>query len=55
MTGNLLFRGVEKELTVPVTMSDNQISTEFFLDTTPFNLKYTGVNKEVRIKFDFQW
>ena len=53
MIGQLTFRNVTKELTIPVNISDNGLSTEFFLDTTPFNFKYTGVNKEVRIKFGF--
>jgi len=53
MTGILTFRGVEKQLTFPVTL-DESVEAEFFLDVTPFNFKYTGVNKEVRLKFDFQ-
>ena len=53
MTGNLLFRGVTKEITFPITTTEKSVSAEFFLDTTPFNFKYTGINKEVRIKFDF--
>jgi len=53
MTGNLLFRGVEKEITFPITKTDNSVAAEFFLDTTPFNFKYTAINEEVRIKFNF--
>ena len=53
MMGNLLFRGVNKEVSFPVTVGENGVSAEFFLDTTPFNMKYVGVNKEVRIMFDF--
>ena len=53
ITGNLEFRGTTKEITFPFSSDNNQISTEFFLDVTPFSFKYTGINKEVRVKFDF--
>lgn len=53
MTGQLSFRGVTKEISFPVELSDEGVSAEFYLDTTPFSFKYTGVNKEVRIKFNF--
>ena len=50
--GLLAFRGVTKEVSFPAVITENSISAEFFLDTTPFSFKYTAVNKEVRIKFD---
>jgi polyisoprenoid-binding protein YceI len=54
MTGNLEFRGVTKEISFPVELNTDSIVGNFFLDTTPFNIKYIGVNKEVRIKFDLR-
>lgn len=51
LTGNLLFRGITKQITVPVVVTENSVSTEFLLDTTEFNFKYIGVNKDVRIAF----
>lgn len=53
MIGLLTFRGVTKEIIFPATITDNSLSTEFLLDTTPFNMENTAVNKEVRIKFNF--
>ena len=53
MSGQLTFRGINKIITVPIQSTSNSISTEFFLDTTPFNMLNTGVNKEVRIAFEF--
>jgi polyisoprenoid-binding protein YceI len=53
ITGNLEFRGVIKKINFPASIDENSISAEFFLDTGPFNFKYIGVNKEVRIKFEF--
>lgn len=50
-TGDLTFHGVTKEVTFPVTFTDNSVTTDFMLDTTPFGMKYIGVNKEVRIFF----
>ena len=53
MSGELTFRGVTKEITFPISINKNAVSAEFFLDTTPFNMENTAVNKEVRIKFYF--
>lgn len=53
MTGPLTFHGVTHEVTFPVTVSEDRVQADFVLDTTPFNFKYTGVNKEVTIMFDF--
>lgn len=52
VVADLTFRGVTKEISFPANITDNSISAEFALDTTPFNFKYVGVNKEVRIKFN---
>lgn len=54
MTGDLTFRGVTKEISFPVNVTDDGFSTEFYLDTTPFNFKYAAVNKEVRLAFSFK-
>tara|TARA_Y100000034_G_C6902645_1_gene417857 strand:+ start:3260 stop:3832 length:573 start_codon:yes stop_codon:yes gene_type:complete len=53
ITGQLNFRGVSKEITFPAMINEDSISVEFFLDVTPFNFKYIGINKEVRIAFEF--
>ena len=52
LTGVLMFRGVQKELSIPVNMTNVSLSGEFLLDVTPFNFKYVGINKDVRVKFD---
>ncbi len=54
VTGLLDFNGVQKDVSFKVTRSGLSASADFLLDTTPFNIKYTGVNKEVRIKFAFK-
>lgn len=51
MTGTLKFRGVEKELSLPFFRDGNSISADFLLDVTPFNFKYSGIKKDVRIKW----
>lgn len=53
ISGILEFHGESKEITFPVKFSGDSISGEFYLDTTPFKFKFTGVNPDVRIKFDF--
>ncbi|GEM_PF-4838900 len=50
-TGDLTFHGVTNEVSFPVTIADNTITADFLLDTTPFNMKYLGVDKDVRIAF----
>jgi polyisoprenoid-binding protein YceI len=55
ITGILEFHGYSNEITFPIEFSDGKVSGEFYLDTTPFNFKFTGVNKEVRIKFNFSY
>lgn len=51
ISGKLTFLGVTKEITFPVELTDESVSTDFLLDTSPFGMKYTGVNSEVRINF----
>jgi polyisoprenoid-binding protein YceI len=51
-TGNLVFKGITKEVAFPISVTKGGVSGEFFLDTEPFGFKYAAVNKEVRIKFD---
>jgi polyisoprenoid-binding protein YceI len=53
VTGTLSLNGNTKDVTFKVTRKDSNVSADFLLDTTPFKLKYTGVNKEVRVKFGF--
>lgn len=53
MTGHVEFKGVTKEVSFPIVIEDGSLSANFFLDVTPFNFKYTGINKDVRIAFDF--
>ena len=43
-----------RKVNFPAIITPEGISAEFFLDTTPFNFKYVGINPEVRIKFNFQ-
>lgn len=52
LNGLLTFRGVQKELSIPVNATNESITGEFLLDVTPFNFKYVGINKDVRVKFD---
>jgi polyisoprenoid-binding protein YceI len=52
MKGQLVFIGVTKEVTFPIEFDENSLSSEFYLDVTPFNFKYTGINKEVRIALE---
>lgn len=53
-TGNLDFHGVTKEVSFTVTESDGTYTADFTLDTTPFNFKYTAIDKDVRITFTGQ-
>jgi hypothetical protein len=53
VTGDLTLNGITKEITFKVSQNKFTVVADFLLDTTPFNLKYAGVNKEVRIKFGF--
>jgi len=50
-TGVLSFHGISKRIAFPVTVTEDSMASEFFLDVTPFKFKYTGINPEVRIKF----
>lgn len=51
MTGDLTFRGVTKEISFPVVVDGHALSADFVLDSTPFGMENTAVNKEVRIFF----
>lgn len=51
MTGPFSFNGITHEVSFPVEVSESSVSGDFLLDTTPFNFKYTGINKDVRIEF----
>ena len=52
MKGGLNFRGILKEISFPVKLDSKSISSEFYLDITPFKIKYIGVNKEIKVKFE---
>lgn len=52
LTGTVTFRGISKEISFPVVVSDESISGEFVLDTKPFEMKYQKITNEVRIKFE---
>ena len=52
MKGTLTFRGIEKQVFLPVKITDDGISSKFFLDTTEFDFKYTGVDEYVKIDFN---
>jgi len=51
MTGTLDLHGVQEEVSFPVEVSESSVSADFLLDVTPFNLKYVGMNKDVRVQF----
>lgn len=53
--GNLNFRGVTKEISFPAIIDDQNIKIDFLLDTTPYGMKFAGVNKEVRIEANIVW
>jgi hypothetical protein len=53
MTGQIEFRGITKEINFPVVTDGTSLSANFFLDVTPFNFKYVGINKDVRLAFEF--
>lgn len=52
MTGILTFHGVTKEITFPVTVTDNALSADFVLNTKPFNMKYEKITNQVKITFN---
>jgi polyisoprenoid-binding protein YceI len=54
MIAELDFHGVKKDISFPVEITENSISTEFILNMNDFGISYTGVNEEVRIKFEFK-
>lgn len=51
VTGNLTFHGVTKQVSFGVNRVDDTFSADFTVDTTPFNFKYTAIDKDVRIQF----
>ncbi len=53
ITADLTFRGVTKTITFPATLDAQGVKADFLLDTTDFDMKYTGVDKQVRIAFAF--
>lgn len=52
-TMELTFRGVTKTISFPVEVTDQSIKTDFLLDITDFNIKYIGIDDQVRIAFEF--
>lgn len=53
MIGTLTFRGISNKISFPVELTEDSVSADFILDTTPFEMKFLGVDKEVRIFFEF--
>ncbi len=51
IVGDLTFHGVTKTISIPVTVTETTLTTDFLLDTTDFGMKYSGVDKDVRIAF----
>jgi polyisoprenoid-binding protein YceI len=51
MSGTLIFHGVAKSVVFPVETTENSVSADFLLDTTDFNMKNAGVDKNVKITF----
>lgn len=55
VSGDLTFNGVTKAISFPVsakTTGEASFSSDFKFDTTFFNFKYVGIDKEVRIQFE---
>lgn len=53
VVGALDFHGVKKDVSFTVAQSGKSFSGDMLLDTTPFNFKYTGIKKDVRVTFSF--
>ena len=51
--GVLRFHGVENGIIFPVEVDIDFVKADFVLDTSPYNMRFAGVNKEVRIGFRF--
>lgn len=54
VTSFISFHGVSREVVFPANVSADMITADFLLDTEPFNMKYTGVDQNVRIAFTVQ-
>ena len=54
VTSIINFHGVSREVVFPANVSADMITADFLLDTEPFNMKYTGVDQNVRIAFSVQ-
>lgn len=52
MIGDLTFLGQTKEVSFPVTVTENGIEGNFLLDLSPFGIKYTLLEEKVRITFE---
>lgn len=51
LTGDLTFLGTIKEISFPISITDESISADFILDTSQFGEMSDKANKEVRIFF----
>lgn len=47
--GNLAFRGIEKQVTFPIVITPYNVTADFLLDVSAFELQYPGVDDHVRI------
>lgn len=54
MTGTLDFHCITHEVSFPVTTTENTLGADFLLDITPFEMRYVGINDNVRITFTAQ-
>lgn len=50
-TGTLSFRGVEKQVSFPITITDKTYSADFRISAAPFKFKYVGIKDEIRVRF----
>ena len=53
LIGDLTFKGMAREITFPIEISENKISADFKLNLENFNFNPIMAKKEVKIKFNF--
>lgn len=51
VVGNLTAHGITKSIEFDVNRTEEGFSADFIVDSTPFDLKYVAVDKEVRVQF----
>jgi len=55
VNGTLEIKGIKKNITVPLTILSNGFYTDFTIDSSLFDISYTGVNNEVRVESQILW